>query len=105
MKKHIVHDRSSHRRYSIKKLLLRISQYSQENTCVGVSFSQSCRPRGLQLYEKETPTQVLSCECSEILKNKYFEKRLRTAASCEKIKENPGFEALFDITQNFMVIK
>ena len=30
--------RSSHHRCSIKKLFLKISQYSQENTCVGVSF-------------------------------------------------------------------
>ena len=30
--------RSSHRRCSIKKLVLKISQYSQENNCVGVSF-------------------------------------------------------------------
>ena len=30
--------RSSHRRCSIKKGFLKISQYSQESTCVGVSF-------------------------------------------------------------------
>ena len=30
--------RSSHRRCSIKMLFLKISQYSQENICVGVSF-------------------------------------------------------------------
>ena len=32
-------DKSSHRRRSIKKLFLKISQCSQENTCVGVSSS------------------------------------------------------------------
>ena len=32
------HNRSSHRRCSIKKLYLKISQNSRENTCVGVSF-------------------------------------------------------------------
>ena len=26
------------RRYSLKQMFLKISQYSQENTCVGVSF-------------------------------------------------------------------
>ena len=31
---------SNHRRCSIKKLLLNISQYSQEKTCVGVSFNK-----------------------------------------------------------------
>ena len=30
--------RSSHRKYSIKRLFLKISQYLQEKTCVGVSF-------------------------------------------------------------------
>ena len=31
-------EKSSYRRSSIKKLFLKISQYSQENTCFGVSF-------------------------------------------------------------------
>ena len=30
--------RGSHRRCSIKKLFLKIIQYSQENNCAGVSF-------------------------------------------------------------------
>ena len=34
--------RSSHRRYCMKKLFLKIWQYSQENTCVGVLNSLSC---------------------------------------------------------------
>ena len=54
---------------------LKISQMSQGNTCVGVSFLQSCEPSGLQLYSKETPAQVLSCEICEILKNTCFEER------------------------------
>ena len=29
--------RSSHQRYSIGKLLLQVSKYSQENTCIGVN--------------------------------------------------------------------
>ena len=38
---------------------------------------------GLQLYQKETPTQVFSCEYCELFKNNYFEKHLQMAA--------PGF--------------
>ena len=40
----------------------------------------------LQLYQKETPTLVLSCEHCKIFKNTYFEKHLPTAASvdCKK---------------------
>ena len=40
----IANNRSSHWKYSIKKLFLKISEYSQENICGGVSFQQSCRP-------------------------------------------------------------
>ena len=36
---------------------------------------------GLQLYQKETPTQVFFGEYCEIFKNLYFEKHLRTTAS------------------------
>ena len=34
----------------------------------------------MQLYQKESPTQVFSCEICEISKNTYFEEHLRTAA-------------------------
>ena len=34
----------------------------------------------LQLYQKETPAQVLSCEYCGIFKNTYFEKHLRTVS-------------------------
>ena len=52
----------------MKKLFLKISESSQENTFVEVSFL-------------ETPTQVFSCKDCKIFKNTYFEKYLRTAAS------------------------
>ena len=42
--------------------VLKKPQISQENTCVGVCFLQSCKPSGLQRYFKKTPTQVFSCE-------------------------------------------
>ena len=35
----------------------------------------------MQLYLKETPAQVFSCEYCKIFKNTYFEEHLRTAAS------------------------
>ena len=44
-------DKSSTRRCCTKKLLLKISQHSQESTCVGVSYSTY----------KETPTQMFVC--------------------------------------------
>ena len=62
MKKNWSHLRYSHHMYSIKKVLLRISQYSQENTCVGT-------------------TQLFSCEYYKIFKTTFFEEHLRTAVS------------------------
>ena len=41
-----------------RKLFLTVSQYLQENTCVGVSFWYSSRPSGLQLYQKKLHTGV-----------------------------------------------
>ena len=35
---------------------------------------------GVQLYQKETPTQVFSCKYRKIFKNTYFEGDLRTDA-------------------------
>ena len=39
------------------------------------------QPLSLQLFKKETPTQVFSCKICEIFKNTYFEEHLQTTAS------------------------
>ena len=52
-----------------------------KNTRAGVTFWYSCRTGGLQLYYKEIPTQVLSCEHCEIFNNTFFEEHLQTSAS------------------------
>ena len=39
------------------------------------------RPKGLQLYQKQTPTKGFSCEYCEIFKNTYFEEHLQMTAS------------------------
>ena len=44
------------------------------------------RNRGLQLYLKETPTQVFSCELCEIFKNTFFMEHLQTTASRNRMK-------------------
>ena len=41
---------SSHQRWSIKKVVLQISQNSQENYCTRVSFLMKFQVSGLQLY-------------------------------------------------------
>ena len=53
-------------RCSVKKMFLRISQNSLQNTCARVSFLIKLR--------------VFFCEYSEIFKNTYFEEQLRTVA-------------------------
>ena len=53
------------RDFLLKKVCLKISQISQENTCAGDSRKE----------KKETPAQMFS---SEIFKNTYFEGHLRT---------------------------
>ena len=62
--------RSSHQRCSIKKLFLKVLQYSQENICAGISFLIKLQA---SFIEKETPTQVFSCAC---FKKTYFEEQL-----------------------------
>ena len=46
----VVSFRSSHQRCSVKKVFLEISQNSQENTCVRVSFLIKLQASSLQLY-------------------------------------------------------
>ena len=64
---------------SIKKLFSKISQDSQENTCVGVSFLiklQACN-----FVKKETLTQMSSCQFCEIFKNTFFYRTSPVTAS------------------------
>ena len=74
-------DKSIHRRCSVKKVLLKISQYSQENTYVGSLFNKVTGLQACNLIYKKTPRQVFSCEYCEIFKNNYLEEHLRTTAS------------------------
>ena len=61
--------RSSHRRCFIKKIFLKIPQYSHKKT-----------PSGLQFYYKETPTQAFSCNNCKIFKYTYSDEHLLTGA-------------------------
>ena len=78
-------------RYSLKKVFLKTSQNSQENTCVRVSFLIKLKTLGL----------VFSCEFWEISKNTFSYKTPPVAASemRQGISIN-GFQSLF-LTENF----
>ena len=69
---------SSHQKCSIRKAVLHknFAIFTWE-TRVEVSFNWSRRSSGLQLYWKETPTQMFFCAYCKILKNNY----LRTFAN------------------------
>ena len=67
-------------------VFLKISQNSQENTCVRVFFflqASSCI-----FIKKETVVQVFSCEFWGNSKNTYFKEQLRTTAS-ENMSHTP----------------
>ena len=68
--------RSSYKR----KVVLKISQNSLENTRVGVSFSIK-----LQASGQETPIQVFSFEFCKLFKNTFFKEHLRVTASKHSI--------------------
>ena len=61
--------RSSHRSWSVKMVLLKISQNSQKNIFAKVSFL-SLRPA--TLLKKENLAQLFSSEFCKILKNSFF---------------------------------
>ena len=65
----------------MQKMFLKISQNSQENTCVGVPSLIELQIQGLHFINKETSTQVFSCEFWEIFKNIFLTKHLRARAS------------------------
>ena len=69
--------RSSDQRCSIKRPVLKnFAIFTRKN--LRWSF---LRPSGMNIYQKEAPTQVLFCEYCEIIKNTYFEKHQRATAS------------------------
>ena len=81
------HERSSHRRCSVKKMFSNISQKSQENTCARVSFLTCVRvffnkvSVQCNFIKKETLEKVFCCEFCEISNNTFFTEHLWAAAS------------------------
>ena len=81
-------NRNSHQRYSVKKVLLKMSQISKESDCVRVFFMKftDLRPETLLKWDSNT---VAFLWIWEIFKKTYFVKHLRTAAS--KLLTLPGY--------------
>ena len=66
-------------RKSIKKVLLKILQNSQEIS--GVSFLLKSQAIGLQIYLKEIPVQVHFCEFLKVFKDIFFIEHIWKTAS------------------------
>ena len=64
-----------------KKMFIKISQSSQENTFVRLSFKKSCRCEACNFTKTETLAQVFSCEFYENFKNTVFTEHHRTTVS------------------------
>ena len=65
---------------------LKLSQYSQENTCVGESlFNKVADLKACNFIEKEIPEQVFFREYCEFFKNSFFYGKPPVAA-CENLQ-------------------
>ena len=60
-------------RCSVKKVFLKISQNSQENTCARASFLIKLQASVCNFIKKETLAQVFSCEFCEVFKKSMVE--------------------------------
>ena len=85
------------RRCSVKKVLLEISQNSQENTRARVSFLK-------KFIRKATVAHVFSCEFCLISKNNFFAEHLRTATSEKMLQFRDFFKFRFKYKANLTSI-
>ena len=74
--------RSSHRRCSVKKDVLRnLAKFTGKHLCRSLFFNKVRKPQGCNFIKKEILAQVFSCEFIEISKNTFSTEHLRTTAS------------------------
>ena len=81
---HAVYDicRSSHRRCSVRKNVLRnFAKFTGKRLFQSLFFNKVAGLKPVTLLKKQTLAQVFSCKFCEISKNTYFTKHLQEAAS------------------------
>ena len=66
--------------FCIRGALKKFANFTEKYLCWSL-FIIKLQAFSLQVFQKETPTQVLSCEVCETFKNTYFEKHLQTTVS------------------------
>ena len=81
----MLHQEAVFRRCSVNKVFLEISQNSQENSCIRVSFLIKLQAEACNFIKKETLAQVFSCEFFEISKNTFFTQHLWATASISEM--------------------
>ena len=100
------HVRSSDRSCSVKKGFLKnFADFTGKHLYVSLFLIKL--PEGLQLYLKETPTQLFSCEICQIFEDTYFDEYLRTVASLYYILPRVFFNIyllLFAVAVVFAVV-
>ena len=86
---YIFKSRSSHRRCSIKKIVLK-NLAKQENTCARACFLIKLQTSACNFIEKDTLGQVFSCEFFEIFKNTLFIQYPPGDCFCNSLKYKPA---------------
>ena len=74
--KDLIDEITSHRKFSVGRLFLEISQNSQENTFVRVSFLIKLQATVYNFTKNKTLAQVFFCEFCEISNNTFFTEHL-----------------------------
>ena len=93
--------RSSHRRFSVRKVVLRnFAKLTRKHRCQGLIFKKRCRPEACNFIKKETPAQVFSYEFCKISDNNFFNRTTPVAASINVIKDFDFYNVLLIFTVN-----
>ena len=74
---YLISARNSHPEVFCKKVLLKILQYSQENTCVRVSFLIKLQPAPAALLKKRLWQRRFSVNFAKFLRTPFFTEHLR----------------------------
>ena len=97
--------RSSHRRCSVKKGALKnFAIFTEKHLCWNLFLIKLQDWRPTTLLKRDSNTGVYLLNISEFLRAPILKNICETAAS-DPQNGNPEFEALFDILQNFIIIK
>ena len=76
-----LHCRSSHGRWSVRKVLLVMSQNSQKSTCARVSFLTKLKPQTCNFIKKRLLHRCFPVNFSKFLKTTFFTEHLWATAS------------------------